>query len=82
MALNSIRNNYLVIPHVNHDYSGTKSLKFQCPSTWNEFMKNIASKKIMLSTAPNSYLDFNKILNIYQLKRKLKTHFLYLYASE
>ena len=82
MTLNSIRNNYLVIPHVNHDYSGTKSLKFQCPSTWNEFMKNIASKKIMLSTAPNSYLDFNKILNIYQLKRKLKTHFLYLYASE
>ena len=26
MALNSIRNNYFVIPHVNHDYSGTKSL--------------------------------------------------------
>lgn len=79
MNLGSIRKNHLIIPRINNDFSGTKSLRYKCPSIWNNFMNDISSKKILLSANPNDNLDLDKINNVHQLKRKLKLHFLHKY---
>ena len=61
MLLNSIRKNHLLIPQINHVYSGIKSLRYQVPSQWNNFMNMASSKKIILSNNPNDYLDTKKL---------------------
>lgn len=82
MNLSCIRKNHLFIPRINHVFSGTKSLRYQCPLQWNNFMNKASSKKIILSNILNDYLDTNKINNIHQLKRKLKKYFLHSYTLE
>ena len=84
----------MTIPIIKTVHSGNKSLKFQCASLWNDFMR----KKIPLQAKPKTYeeyiwnsvtetyekvnpnLDMKLVNNIDQFKRKVKKHFQYTYT--
>ena len=84
----------MTIPIIKTVHSGNKSLKFQCASLWNDFMR----KKIPLQAKPKTYeeyiwnsvtetyekvnpnLDMKLVNNIDQFKRKVKNHFQYTYT--
>ena len=75
-SLASARNNTLVISNIKANYSGRKSINFQCPSLWNHF----SSKKIQLTT--DSCLNLNKVNSISHFKSLLKKHFKFTYSIQ
>ena len=68
----------LHIPRINTSTYGNHSIIYHCPVLWNQTF----DKGICINNNNSNNISFNQIHSVYQLKRILIKHFLYLYSLD
>ena len=66
----------LHIPEIQTATYGNKSIKYHCPSIWNNTVRH------GISVAADKTVNIERINNVFQFKRTTKKHFLYTYSLE